>query len=426
MSMLQKILIGTLIGLVGISIPVIILKSSQLEIPELKNSSMDFGKVESKNEESDEYQIYSKKFTSNNEVINTKVTELIESEVNEFKTRNSLNEKVKKKDKAVLLQSIDTYCANENLVSIKITSMTKNLFEKDYAKSIKTINYNVKDNADVTLDKLFKDGYTKIVGENSSENYIFEKNQVTFFKGDKEYKYTYNLLKEYNNSKLLTANNYQITQEEYNSLVSTLIDKDRKMVAITFDDGPHASNTEKILELLSKYNAHATFFMLGENANRYPDIVKKVYDGDNEIGVHTWSHKQLTKLSEQEIANEINTTADVIEKITGKRPRLVRPPYGSINNTVKSAVDNPFILWDIDSLDWQSRNPDKIVPLVVNDVQDGDIILLHDIHSTTVPAVERILEYLVNNDYQIITVSQMLEAKGYDTNTTRVFYSARQ
>ena len=181
MSMLQKILIGTLIGLVGISIPVIILKSSQLEIPELKNSSMDFGKVESKNEESDEYQIYSKKFTSNNEVINTKVTELIESEVNEFKTRNSLNEKVKKKDKAVLLQSIDTYCANENLVSIKITSMTKNLFEKDYAKSIKTINYNVNDNADVTLDKLFKDGYTKIVGENSSENYIFEKNQVTFF-----------------------------------------------------------------------------------------------------------------------------------------------------------------------------------------------------------------------------------------------------
>lgn len=198
------------------------------------------------------------------------------------------------------------------------------------------------------------------------------------------------------------------------------------MVALTFDDGPHSKNTDDILNILSKYNAYATFFMLGSNAEKYPDVVKRVFDAGNEIGIHTWSHKELTKLSSDEIKKEVDNTASEIEKITGKRPTLVRPPYGSINENVKNAIDNPLILWNVDSLDWKSRDKEKIVPLVLNDVQDGDIILLHDIHSTTVPAVEEILKYLVENDYQVITVSQMLNAKGYDLTKTRVFYSARQ
>ena len=198
------------------------------------------------------------------------------------------------------------------------------------------------------------------------------------------------------------------------------------MVAITFDDGPHSRNTDDIVNIFSKYNAHATFFMLGSNVVKYPDVVKRVYDAGHEIGIHTWNHKELTKLSSDEVKNEVNNTATEIEKITGKRPTLVRPPYGSINENVKNSIDNPLILWNIDSLDWKSRDKEKIVPLVLNNVQDGDIILLHDIHSTTIPAVEEILKYLIENDYQVITVSQMLSAKGYDLTKTRVFYSARQ
>lgn len=198
------------------------------------------------------------------------------------------------------------------------------------------------------------------------------------------------------------------------------------MVAITFDDGPHLKNTDDIVNIFSKYNAHATFFMLGSNVVKYPDVVKRVYDAGHEIGIHTWNHKELTKLSSDEVKNEVNNTATEIEKITGKRPTLVRPPYGSINENVKNSIDNPLILWNIDSLDWKSRDKEKIVPLVLNNVQDGDIILLHDIHSTTIPAVEEILKYLIENDYQVITVSQMLSAKGYDLTKTRVFYSARQ
>jgi peptidoglycan/xylan/chitin deacetylase (PgdA/CDA1 family) len=109
----------------------------------------------------------------------------------------------------------------------------------------------------------------------------------------------------------------------------------------------------------------------------------------------------------------VENTSDAICEITGERPKLVRPPYGSVNSTVKEAINYPLILWNIDSLDWKSRDENQIVPLVMGDVQDGDIILLHDIHSTTVPAVEKIVTQLDEAGYQMVTVSELLEAKGY-------------
>ena len=104
----------------------------------------------------------------------------------------------------------------------------------------------------------------------------------------------------------------------------------------------------------------------------------------------------------------------------------MRPPYGAINDTVKNSINYSLILWNIDSLDWKSRDEKQSVPLVMNSVQDGDIILLHDIHSTTVPAVEKIVSQLEEQGYQMVTVSQLLEAKGYDMSKTKVFYSGRQ
>ena len=205
------------------------------------------------------------------------------------------------------------------------------------------------------------------------------------------------------------------------------VDKNKKMVAITFDDGPHATNTLKILDILDRYDAKATFFMLGSNVINYQDVVKSVYERGNEIGIHTWNHNDLTKLSSDKILSEIDSTSTAIFNITGQRPKLVRPPYGAVNSVVKSTLcDYTLILWNIDSLDWKSRDENKIVPLVMNDVQDGDIILLHDIHATTVPAVEKIVKALDEADYQMVTVSELLDAKGYDTTSTKLFYSARQ
>ena len=196
------------------------------------------------------------------------------------------------------------------------------------------------------------------------------------------------------------------------------------MIAITFDDGPHPTNTEAILDILAEYNVHATFFMLGQNVQAYPEVVKKVYEGGHEIANHSWNHPQLTKLSAANIAKQINDTSDAIYNITGYRPKLVRPPYGAMNDTVKSTIQETLILWNIDSLDWKTKDQNQIVPLVMSDVEDGDIILLHDIHPTTTPAVRRIVEQLLAQDYQIITVSQMLEAKGKDTVNIKYFYSA--
>lgn len=398
----------------------------KLEIPELKSQTIEYGNITDSKESTDIYDIRIKSFTSDNEFINTSIKEYVDKSVNDFKTTNNTTEKIRDKDKAVLLQVVDTYLVNENLVSIKITSMTKKIFVEEYTTIIDTFNYDLTNSKEIKLEDIFKKEYKSKIEEQYSDKYNLRKNDIVFYNNTTESTCTYNNLKEYTNSKILTASNLNIPDDEYNTLISNLIDKNKKMISITFDDGPHKTNTQEILNILSKYNAKATFFMLGQNVEYYPNVVKEVATQGHEIGIHTWSHPELTKLSSEQIAKEINNTAQAIKNITGVEPWLVRPPYGSLNATVKSAVKNPFVLWNIDSLDWKSRDKEQIVPLVLNDVQDGDIILLHDIHSTTVPAVEEIVKYLYENDYQIITVSQMLEAKGYDTTTTRVFYSGRQ
>lgn len=395
-----------------------------VEIPDLISQSNEYGSIINGEESTKSFEIYSQKISAD-EFINLDVNGYIDGLLSEFKENNS-DEKVAPKDKAVYKNIIDTYKINDNLVSIKITSIIKQLYDDTYDTDIKTFNYNIEKQTQISLDELFKTGYKDNISEIYSDDYLLRSDQIEFYKGTEKNTCTYNSLKEYNTSKLLTAQNFNITQEEYEKLIPRVIDKSKKMVAITFDDGPHATNTQEILDILDKYNAKATFFMLGQNVINYKEVVNDVYNRGNEIGIHTWDHKQLTKLSADEIVSEVERTSDAIYDITGEKPKLVRPPYGSVNNTVKSVLNYPLILWNIDSLDWKSRDENQIVPLVMSNVQDGDIILLHDIHSTTVPAVEKIVEQLNNEEYQMVTVSELLEAKGYDTTQTKVFYSGRQ
>ena len=327
----------------------------------------------------------------------------------------------------MLKQVIDTYKVNDDLMGVKITSIAKNLFEDNYSTSIYTYNFSKEDESLITLDELFDNRYKEVIPDGSYDNYLLTSDGIELY--NKQYKSTieYNTLLEYNASNKISAQNYQISQEEYDNMFKSNVDKNKKMVAITFDDGPHATNTLKILDILDRYDAKATFFMLGSNVINYQDVVKSVYERGNEIGIHTWNHNDLTKLSSDKILSEIYSTSTAIFNITGQRPKLVRPPYGAVNSVVKSTLcDYTLILWNIDSLDWKSRDENKIVPLVMNDVQDGDIILLHDIHATTVPAVEKIVKALDESGYQMVTVSELLDAKGYDTTSTKLFYSARQ
>lgn len=181
----------------------------------------------------------------------------------------------------------------------------------------------------------------------------------------------------------------------------------KKTVALTFDDGPHPTHTIEILRLLDQYKAKATFFVLGNRVDFYPEIVQNMSDQGHEVGNHTWSHKDLTTLGQKEIAREIEAASQAIEKVIGKTPTYFRPPYGAINDQVRSATNLIPLLWTVDPKDWESRDTDKIYNHVKRHVRDGSIILMHDIYGSTVEAVELILDFLVKENYQIVTVSEL-------------------
>lgn len=189
------------------------------------------------------------------------------------------------------------------------------------------------------------------------------------------------------------------------------IDPSKPMVALTFDDGPGERTTE-LLNQLKKYNAHATFFMLGKNVKRYPDAVKQMLKDGNELGNHSYDHQQLTKIDADAIAKEVNDTNQNIKDICGSAATVLRPPYGAINDTVKSSVGMPMILWNVDTLDWKTRNAQSTIDEVMKNLKDGDIILMHDIHTETIDAALELIPKLEEEGYQLVTVSEMAAAKG--------------
>ncbi len=190
----------------------------------------------------------------------------------------------------------------------------------------------------------------------------------------------------------------------------------QKCIALTFDDGPHPKYTRQILDILDKHNAKATFFVIGKNAKLYPDIVKEELERGHEIGNHTYSHPDLKKISASEFIDEINMCSDIIAEITGKKPVLFRPPGGYINNgIVKEVIDygGTTVLWSWrqDTKDWACPEAECIVSTVLNNLNDGDIILFHDYNgekSPTPKALEKILSELSQKGYQFVTVSELM------------------
>ncbi len=186
--------------------------------------------------------------------------------------------------------------------------------------------------------------------------------------------------------------------------------KKAKCVALTFDDGP-GSYTKKLLSILKSKKAKVTFFMLGQQISTFPNVVKQVAADGHEIGVHTWDHLSLTTLSSDKINRELQSTMDIVKKNTGATPTLLRPPYGAVNNKVLASAKKhglSVILWNVDTLDWKTRNTAKTIKSAVNDSRRGSIILVHDIHSTTVDAVPGIIDGLRKKGYTLVTVSDLI------------------
>ena len=180
----------------------------------------------------------------------------------------------------------------------------------------------------------------------------------------------------------------------------------KKSVALTFDDGP-SSFTDRLLDCLEENNAKATFFMVGTEIASFPDEVKRMKKLGCELGNHTYDHKDLATLSSDEISSEIARVDEQLVNLTGEGASVVRPPYGSVNDTVKSTVGTPMILWSIDTLDWKTQDVESTVEEVMNNVKDGSIILMHDIFSTSVDAAEILIPQLIEEGYQLVTVHEL-------------------
>lgn len=189
-----------------------------------------------------------------------------------------------------------------------------------------------------------------------------------------------------------------------------------KTIAITFDDGP-SSFTDRLLDCLQENNAKATFFMVGQEISNFPDTVKKMNELGMELGNHTYSHIELTKLTQEEVSSEIGKTDQLLLDLTGQGASVVRPPFGSINDTVKAEVGTPMILWSVDTLDWETQDTEKIVQAVMDNAGDGEIILLHDIFKETVDAAEIFIPKLIEEGYALVTVHQLAEKHGIDLKT---------
>lgn len=214
---------------------------------------------------------------------------------------------------------------------------------------------------------------------------------------------------------------HYLKEEDLAAYQSYQAKKQQKLVALTFDDGPNAATTPQALDILAKYHVKGTFFMLGKNIAGNEQLVKRVHDEGHEIGNHSWSHPQLPTLALEQAKKQIEDTQAALRAVIGESPKMMRPPYGAINNTLRNAVDMSFIMWDVDSLDWKNRNTGSIMEQVKKQTYPGSIILMHDIHQTTINALPSVIEYLKKNGYTLVTVSELLN---HQLEGHRLYYGA--
>jgi peptidoglycan-N-acetylglucosamine deacetylase len=187
---------------------------------------------------------------------------------------------------------------------------------------------------------------------------------------------------------------------------------DQPYIAMTFDDGPSAENTPRLLEMLKQRNIKATFFLIGQNVAANPDLVRRILADGHEIGNHSWTHPQLSKLSDDRVTMEITKTQDAIKDASGFTPTLLRPPYGAITPRQREWVEDRFglnvILWSVDPFDWKRPGASVITQRILSQVRPGAIILSHDIHKQTVDAMPATLDGLIAKGYKFATVSQLI------------------
>lgn len=195
------------------------------------------------------------------------------------------------------------------------------------------------------------------------------------------------------------------------------IDPNKPMIALTFDDGP-SIYTDEVMQVFEKHNANASFFMLGQNINNYPDTVKHMVENGFEICNHSWDHKSIGSNDKKHIRQEVFNTQDALYKLTGYEATYIRPPYGDFNNTTKQVLNQnglQLALWNVDSEDWKNRDKQITLQRAKAGAFDGAIILFHDLYPTTLEAVKELVPYLQSEGFQLVTISELFQYKSEKT-----------
>lgn len=201
--------------------------------------------------------------------------------------------------------------------------------------------------------------------------------------------------------------------------------KNKKLIAFTFDDGPNSKTTNKLLDNLNKYNARVTFFVVGNRVKTYEDILKRAYDMGNLIGSHTYNHKNLFELNNNQIVDEIKKTNNVIKEVTGSNTLYLRPPYGNTNKNIKNLANMYNILWDLDTEDWKYKDKNRIAKYIIDNAHDGGIILLHDLYETSIDGALLAMEELSKNGYAFVTIEEMATLKGITLNKASNYFNLK-
>lgn len=281
----------------------------------------------------------------------------------------------------------------------------KTEYEIIYLKNDTVINIDeiIKDKTELTkkIISKIKSEYNTLVSDDFKYEIVFMADKV-FIRSIYNIELSYYELigiinDDYLNESDSKVKEYLLKKERY---------KDKKLVAITFDDGP-SKYTDDLLDALKERDVQATFFLVGYNIKKYPHLIERMYLENHEIGNHTYHHYRLTKIDDDDVTSELTKVNELINKTINYNIKLVRPPYGSINSNIIKNNNYSYILWSLDTLDWKYRNADTVYNNIINNIEDGDIILLHDLYKTSVDGVIKAIDELKKQDYEFVTVSEL-------------------
>ena len=197
----------------------------------------------------------------------------------------------------------------------------------------------------------------------------------------------------------------------------------KKLVALTFDDGPEVETTGKLLDILKEKETVATFFELGVKVERNSEITRRAKNEGHEVESHTMYHQNLVTKTREEAESDIRAAKEVFLRVLGEEPKLTRMPYGNSNEFTKAAAGTPLIYWSVDSRDWESKDAEKIQEVIFATVKDGAIILMHDIYNTTVDAVPEVIDGLRAEGYEFVTVEELAGLRGKELQAQETYFS---